>query len=51
MQVLKGSELRAESVVGTGSVVSRAFEQGNCVIAGVPARIIRQGIRWDRSLL
>ncbi|MCY1358750.1 Polysialic acid O-acetyltransferase [compost metagenome] len=51
VQVLKGSELRAESVVGTGSVVSRAFEQGNCVIAGVPARIIRQGIRWDRSLL
>lgn len=50
VQVLKGSVLLPESVVGACSVVSRPFERGNCVIAGVPARIVRQGIRWDRAL-
>ncbi|MCO6056434.1 acyltransferase [Pseudomonas sp. MOB-449] len=51
VQVLKGTVLHPESVVGACSVVSRAFDEGNCVIAGVPARIVKQGIRWDRSLL
>lgn len=51
VQVLKGTVLHPESVVGACSVVSRAFDEGNCVIAGVPARIVKQGICWDRSLL
>ncbi|MBD2838377.1 acyltransferase [Pseudomonas sp. JM0905a] len=50
-QILKGTVLQSESVVGASSVVSRAFDEGNCVVAGVPARIVKQGIRWDRSLL
>lgn len=51
VQVLKGTVLHPESVVGACSVVSRAFDEGNCVVAGVPARVVKQGIRWDRSLL
>lgn len=51
VQVLKGTVLHPESVVGACSVVSRAFDEGNCVIAGVPARIVKQSICWDRSLL
>ncbi|AOE87799.1 hypothetical protein [Pseudomonas sp. TCU-HL1] len=51
VQALKGTVLHPESVVGACSVVSRAFDEGNCVIAGVPARIVKQGICWDRSLL
>ncbi|MGH8435541.1 MAG: acyltransferase [Pseudomonas sp.] len=51
VQILKGTVLHPESVVGACSVVSRAFEEGNCVVAGVPARIVKQGIRWDRALL
>ncbi|AYC34549.1 acyltransferase [Pseudomonas cavernae] len=51
VQVLKGTVLQPESVVGACSVVSSAFDVGNCVVAGVPARIVKQGIRWDRSLL
>ncbi|RJG13196.1 acyltransferase [Pseudomonas cavernicola] len=51
VQILKGTVLHPESVVGACSVVSRAFDEGNCVVAGVPARIVKRGIRWDRALL
>lgn len=51
VQILKGTVLQQESVVGAGSLVSRAFEEGNCVVAGVPARIIKKGICWDRKML
>ena len=32
-------------------MVARAFDEGNCVVAGVPAKIIKRGIRWDRQLI
>ncbi|MDA8486280.1 acyltransferase [Pseudomonas resinovorans] len=51
VQVLKGSVLHPESVVGACSVVTREFSEGNCVIAGVPARVVRKGTRWSRDLL
>jgi acetyltransferase-like isoleucine patch superfamily enzyme len=51
VQILKGTVLHPESVVGACSVVSRAFEEGNCVVAGVPAQIVKRSIRWDRALL
>lgn len=51
VQVLKGARVSSESVVGACSVVSGVFTESNCVLAGVPARIIRRGIRWDRDRL
>lgn len=51
VQVLKGTVLHPESVVGACSLVAKAFEEGNCVVAGVPAKIVKRGIRWDRKLL
>lgn len=50
-QVLKGAVLLPETVVGAGSLVSGVFEEGCCVVAGVPARVIKRGIRWDRELV
>ena len=51
VQVLKGTVLLPETVVGAGSLVSGAFDEGGCVVAGVPARVIKRGIRWDRELV
>jgi acetyltransferase-like isoleucine patch superfamily enzyme len=51
VQILKGTVIQSESVVGAGSLVSRAFDEGNCVIAGVPAKVVKRGIRWDRDKL
>lgn len=49
--LLKGAVLKSETIVATRSLVSRAFEEGFCVVGGVPAKIIKKGVRWDRSLL
>lgn len=49
--VLKGVVLQPETVVATRSLVSGAFDEGECVVAGVPARVVKRAIRWDRQLL
>ena len=39
--ILPGVRLGDFTTVGAGSVVTRSFPNGNCVLAGSPARIIR----------
>jgi acetyltransferase-like isoleucine patch superfamily enzyme len=39
--ILPGVTLGDHTTVGAGSVVTRSFPEGRCVVAGVPARIIR----------
>lgn len=40
--VLPGVHLGDHTIVGAGSVVTKSFEAGRCVIAGNPAKIIRK---------
>jgi acetyltransferase-like isoleucine patch superfamily enzyme len=40
--ILPGVTLGPHTVVGAGSVVTHSFPQGNCVIAGNPAKVIRE---------
>lgn len=48
--ILPGVRLGDCTIVGAGSVVTKSFEGGNCVIAGVPARIIRQSICEEQNI-
>lgn len=41
-----GASVGNGSVVGYGSFVSKEFPE-NCVIAGTPARVVRQNITWE----
>ena len=45
--VLKGSKIPDGCVVASGSVVKSKFEIKNALIAGNPAKIIKEGISWS----
>lgn len=49
--LLKGTVLQPETIVATRALVCREFTEGHCVIAGIPAEIVKRGVRWDRELL
>ncbi len=48
VDVLKGSYIRENSVVGYKALVSSEFEKGNVIIAGIPAKIIKTDINWQK---
>lgn len=46
--VLKGSRIADGSIVGMASLV-RGEIPANCMAVGNPARIVKSGVRWDKS--
>jgi acetyltransferase-like isoleucine patch superfamily enzyme len=46
--ILKGVSLGENTIVATGSVVTKSFEAG-VIIGGNPARIIKTGVSWTRD--
>lgn len=48
--VLKGAQIGDGSVIGAMSLVTGALP-GNCVCAGVPARVLRSGATWRFELV
>ena len=44
--ISKNTEIPDNCIVGTRAVVTKKFTQPNCVIAGVPAKIVKENIRW-----
>lgn len=44
--LLKGTKIGENSVVGAGAIVTGKFGKG-CVLAGVPAKIVKEKINWD----
>lgn len=42
----KNTRIGSGCMVGWGSVVTGTFDESNCLIAGVPAKVRRQGIMW-----
>ncbi len=44
--VQKGVKILDNSVVGTGAIVTRKFEESNVILAGVPAEIVKRDVNW-----
>lgn len=45
--ILKGSKIPNGTIVGAQSVVNKKFEDPNVLIAGNPAKIIKNNVLWD----
>lgn len=45
--ILPGVELGDHTIVAAGAVVSKSFRQGNVIIGGVPARVIKELDSYD----
>lgn len=46
--ILKNSYIADGCVVGKNAIVSGKFKETNSAIGGVPAKILKRNIRWDR---
>lgn len=46
--IMKNTTIPNGCVVATRSVVTRNFDQENCIIAGNPAKIVKENIGWSR---
>lgn len=46
---LKGAQVPSNSIVGANALVNRPCEQGQTILAGNPAKIIKQGVTWQRA--
>lgn len=47
-QILKGVIIGPNSVVGAGAFVTKSFKEGNQILAGLPAKVVKSNINWDR---
>lgn len=44
--ILKGARIADETIVATGAIVTKAFTQKNVIIAGAPAKIVKEDVKW-----
>lgn len=51
VKVCKNVKVSDNSIIGWGSIVTRVFNEPNVIIAGVPAKVVKQGINWDRRCI
>lgn len=49
VKILKGTEIADGCVIGAGSVLSGLYQKENVIIAGNPARIIKEQIFWKNQ--
>ena len=49
VKICKNTQIPDNCIVAQGSIVTKVFTQKNSVIAGNPARVVKNDIKWDRS--
>lgn len=45
----KGAEIPCNSIVSLGAIVTKAFDTPNVVLAGVPAKVVKQNANWCKQ--
>lgn len=49
VSILKGSIIPDNCVVAYGAIVTKQFKDGNCILGGNPAKIIKENIEWGEE--
>ena len=49
-RILKGAIIGNNSVIATGSIVTSKIGS-NCIAAGIPAKVVKENVDWDREKL
>ena len=49
-KVMKGVTLEGDDIVSTGAIVTKSFGK-NLLLGGIPARIIKENVKWDKERL
>ena len=49
--ILKGTQIKDDTIVGTNSLLTGKTFESNCVIAGNPAKVIKKDVTWHHDLL
>lgn len=44
---LKGAKVPSHSILGACALVTGKFDEPNCALAGVPARVVKTGVDWS----
>lgn len=47
--ILKGVQIASNSIVGADALLNRTYLQEQSIIAGSPAKVIKQGVTWHRD--
>lgn len=47
--LLKGTEVASKCIVGACSLLTKSHREGNCIISGHPATVVKNGINWLRE--
>ncbi|WP_298547722.1 acyltransferase [uncultured Aquimarina sp.] len=50
VKILKGVTIGDESIIGLGTIVTKNVPN-NSIVAGIPGKIIRENISWNRDLI
>lgn len=51
MTILKGSTVSDNSIIATGAIVTEKIFPKNCIIGGIPAKVLKEGVTWDPNRL
>lgn len=51
VKIGKNVKIADGCVIGWNSLVTKSFEQPDCIIAGCPAKVVKENIRWDSRCL
>lgn len=47
--ILKGVNINHDNIIATGSIVTKTCELPNSIYAGIPAKLVKTNVNWDRK--